>query len=217
MRCLKILIVKIIRSVVATVIKRVLNLCRVLCTFASLSFPPFLTFFLFIFFQVTPSTSCTLYIPRNSTKLTNILFCICYTTFIIFIDNVCHFSSAYNLCLTCISGEPTSHEETILSWLGHITKLECDTATKSLTEINWLKNGRSFNKGKIDYAEGVSTLVLVPKNVTDFGNYTCQTAGIRSYHFIVKEICELIITHYPYVSDKGNTKDFKVNNNITRS
>lgn len=217
MRCLKILIVKIIRSVVATVIKRVLNLCRVflhLCFLILSSFP----YFLFVyFFQVTPSTSCTLYIPRNSTKLTNILFCICYTTFIIFIDNVCHFSSAYNLCLTCVSGQPTSHEETLLSWLGHITKLECDTSTKSLTEINWLKNGRSFNKGNIDYAEGVSTLVLVPKNVTDFGNYTCQTSGIRSYHFIVKEICELIITRYPYVSDKGNTKDCKVNNNITRS
>ena len=71
-----------------------------------------------------------------------------------------------------------------------MTTIRCAVYANHLANITWFKDGRAISDG-VNSTHDVSTLMLTPKTVDDFGLYSCNATNSKGtvwYHITVEQL-----------------------------
>nr|XP_058971305.1 neural cell adhesion molecule 1-B-like isoform X2 [Pocillopora verrucosa] len=78
----------------------------------------------------------------------------------------------------------------IKSWINHTTTLKCAVDANPSANFTWLKHGQPILAG-VRFMHGMSTLMLIPKTMGDFGLYSCKAEnekGSMVYNITVERL-----------------------------
>nr|XP_058971306.1 hemicentin-2-like [Pocillopora verrucosa]XP_058971307.1 hemicentin-2-like [Pocillopora verrucosa]XP_058971308.1 hemicentin-2-like [Pocillopora verrucosa]XP_058971309.1 hemicentin-2-like [Pocillopora verrucosa] len=89
----------------------------------------------------------------------------------------------------------------IKSWINHTTTLTCAVDANPSANFTWLKHGQPVLAG-VRFMHGMSTLMLIPKTMGDFGLYSCKAEnekGSMVYNITVERL------YKPYINKTATT------------